>query len=513
MSWLDYFKKDKQQKTYKVVRNRNWNAAKIDNLLDGWSISSTPINQQLESDLRKLRARSRNLANNDPYMRRFLQLCRSNIVGHKGFSFSSTVKRKVHGTNPDKLAQDIIENGWKEFCRPQIPCYQRKHSMLDIQNLSINQLFRDGEIIIWCYENPNENDFGLSFRFIDPELMDVNHKDQSGKNKIRMGVETDERGRVIAYHFHSTDTTHSYFYQTGGRGYLRIPANQIIHRFFFEYVDQLRGYPQGAASMRRMKHLDSYEETELVAARVGSSTMGFIERGENGQGFTGGVETDDEGNIVVEVTEDEIVVEPAAFQYLDNGAKLHTWDPNHPTTAYKDYVKGVLRGIASGLGIDYNTFANDLEGVNFSSLRGGVLENRELWKCVQDWMIENVMTPIFNKWLKSSLLNEALKLPSGEPLSTANLNRYQAHNFQGRRWAWVDPKKDIETAVIAVNERFRSRSDIIREQGGDPDHVWAEIQKENQILESLNIPIITTPAAPAAGENDDAEEPEPKPEK
>ena len=52
---------------------------------------------------------------------------------------------------------------------------------------------------------------------------------------------------------------------------------------------------------------------------------------------------------------------------------------------------------------------------------------------------------------------------------------------------WVDPVKDVNSATISVQNGFRSRSDVIREQGRDPDEVWEEIQKENDTLRAKGI--------------------------
>lgn len=468
----------KREKNITVKAQRNaWSASATDRLFSNWSTVSQPINQQLEGELRSLRARSRELAKNEPYLRRFFQLCRSNIVGPKGFVLRSEVMR-TNG-NQDELAQDAIEAGWKAWGKRGVCCALDRFSLIEMENLICDQLFRDGELILIQHTGPNENKFGISFRFVDPELMDVNHKEKlKSGHQVRMGIETNRIGKVAAYHFHSTDSTHDHFYQIGGRGYIRIPAEFVIHRFVTEYVDQLRGYPHGAAAMLRMRMLNGYEEAELVAARNAASTMGFIERGEDGGGFEGEEDYDDEPMIEAE---------PGAFHYLENGSKLHDWKPDHPTTAYKEYVKGVLRGISSGLGVNYNTLANDLEGVNYSSLRGGVLEDREMWKAHQNWFIDQVMCDVFERWLRSALLMGALTLPRGLPLKSSNIERYRAHSFQGRRWAWVDPQKDMKANETAIQLGLRSRSSIIREMGDDPDQVWREIEREQDTLEKLGL--------------------------
>jgi lambda family phage portal protein len=185
------------------------------------------------------------------------------------------------------------------------------------------------------------------------------------------------------------------------------------------------------------------------------------------------------------------------------------FDPNHPNSAYAAFIKAVLRGIASGLGVSYNTLANDLEGVNFSSIRTGVLEDREAWKARQVWMIENVVSPIFRRWLRAGLLSGAISMDRGSRLSSANFDKLVAHTFQGRRWPWVDPQKDMNANTMAVAERFRSRSDVIRELGDDPAEVWAEIAAENELLEELGIkpaPVVPGDDPADDEENDDETE-------
>ena len=60
-------------------------------------------------------------------------------------------------------------------------------------------------------------------------------------------------------------------------------------------------------------------------------------------------------------------------------------------------------------------------------------------------------------------------------------------SWTARRWSWVDPVKDINSASIAVKNGFRSRSDVIREIGRDPDEVWNEVEEENKTLKSKGI--------------------------
>ena len=147
----------------------------------------------------------------------------------------------------------------------------------------------------------------------------------------------------------------------------------------------------------------------------------------------------------------------------------------------------MLRGIAAGFGVLYNNLANDLEGVNFSSIRQGTLDEREHWKEMQEWLIETLVQPVFEAWLPRALLGGHIKI-KGRPLSAANIDAYGDVAWQPRRWAWIDPQADIQAAVTAKNNLLDSPGRIIREQGRDPSSVWQEIAADIEEMKAAGIP-------------------------
>jgi capsid protein len=79
---------------------------------------------------------------------------------------------------------------------------------------------------------------------------------------------------------------------------------------------------------------------------------------------------------------------------------------------------------------------------------------------------------------------------------------YTPAHFQGRRWSWVDPQKDATAQQMAIASDIKSRSQIIRELGDDPETVWREIQREREFMKTLGI----TPAAFAEPLQEDADD-------
>jgi len=95
-------------------------------------------------------------------------------------------------------------------------------------------------------------------------------------------------------------------------------------------------------------------------------------------------------------------VEPGLITQLPHGWEFKEFDPTHPGRTSRAY-QGTLRGIASGLGVSYNSLASDLESVNYSSMRAGSIEERDAWK-ISRLHHSDLCQPIFAEWLKLSIL-------------------------------------------------------------------------------------------------------------
>ena len=68
---------------------------------------------------------------------------------------------------------------------------------------------------------------------------------------------------------------------------------------------------------------------------------------------------------------------------MDPGQHVNFIDPRFPTNTHKEFMQSVLRNISSALLVMYPSLANDLEGVNFSSIRAGLVDERDMWRIVQ----------------------------------------------------------------------------------------------------------------------------------
>lgn len=54
--------------------------------------------------------------------------------------------------------------------------------------------------------------------------------------------------------------------------------------------------------------------------------------------------------------------------------------------------------------------------------------------------------------------------------------------WQPRRWQWIDPSSDVAAAEKSKNNMLVSPGSLIREQGRDPQTVWAEIARDTRAM-------------------------------
>lgn len=455
---------------------RAYTAAQGGRLYASWLGTSNSGDTEIFAALEILRARGRDLAQNNGYAKRFLSMCKTNIVGHAG------VRLQVKAWSPDgetldKKANEVLETRWQKYCRLENCCVSGDLSMIDLQKLIVETVMRDGEILIRIVRNFPHNPFRFALQPIEADQLDHTYNGMSANgNKIVMGVEKDVWGRRVAYHIlaaHPGDTLTAEYHR---RERERIPAGEILHLYIPERVNQTRGVSWLAPSAARVKMLDAYEEAEVIASRVSASKMGIFTRPEGAD--DGLIDDELEGDGDERVT--SIEVEPGTFDTAPDGYDMKMFDPTHPNTAFSEFMKGGLRGVASGWDCSYVMLANNLEGVNLSSIRHGEMAERDKWRILQTWLIEHFCTPVFEHWLLWDLL-------IGNSLDPADFERLNAPWWRPRGWQFVDIDKESKAVNRDVGNQTRSIWDVAASRGDDLEEVFADNARAIQLAQDYGL--------------------------
>ena len=460
-----------------AIQRRGYHGASTGRLFADFTSSSGSADRELRSGLVSLRNRSRELARDDVYVKRYLTLLKTNVIGDSGMILQ--VKARNADNSIDTSGNDIIESNWRRFGRRGTCTPDGRMSWIDLQNYVVEAMARDGEAFIQVIYS-QQYEYGIAFHPVEADLIDEqkNEITKSG-NEIRMGVEVDAMRRPVAYWVrrrHPGDTDWSTYNQTES---VRIPADRMLHIYSQERAGQTRGEPWMAPAMSQIKMLNAHREAELVASRMAASKMGF---------FTSDTGTD----IPADDYEDSVVpiidAEPGTFHQLPAGVDFKAFDPTHPATAFSEFQKGILRGIASGLGVSYSSLSNDLEGTSYSSIRQGALEERDAYRRIQRLILDHFVFPAYRLWLSHALEFGLFNIPA------IKYDKFErASSFRPRSWQWVDPQKEINAAVIAMHAGVMSLSDVSNQYGRDIEETFSQIQREHELADTLGISLAFQP--------------------
>ncbi len=473
---------------------RSFAGAKINRLTNDWATVITSGDAELKGDLKTLRARSRELERNNDYARRYFKAIENNVLGSTGISLQ--MKSRDFSGNLDQEANKKIEESFRDWGNKYNCCVDGCTTWIDVQRLILRSMARDGSVLI-RFVRGYKNNHKFALQIIEADHVDHDLNDKTENGQIRFGIETDKFGKPIAYHILQRHPGENIINGYAANKRERVPAQEIIHLYLKDRPGQTQGVPWLASAIMGLKMLEGYREAELVAARVSASKMGFyVENTPDGYVSN----EDDDGNLIYEA-------EPGSFERLPQGLDFKAVDFQHPNSAFGDFNKAVLRGVASGLGVSYNTLANDLEGVNYSSIRAGLLDEREEYKTLQNYIIEHLCRPVFNAWLSQALLTDNLKLPAEK------FEKFNAAEFRGRRWQWVDPLKDVQANITSIEAGLKSRRQVVNEMGGDFEDVIDDLREDQNLIESAGIVLGDSLAVELTEESDDDEQTSGKPAK
>jgi len=484
-SWLGYSRIDDTR----PVDSRSFLAAIQSRLTQDWVVTNQSADSALRYDVKTMRDRARALERDENYMRRYLKLVENNVLGADGIGFQSKIRETAKNESGkfveryDTRANGAVEKSHRKWSRREFCDFTQCNSWAEIQRIALRSAVRDGGVLLRKHY-PEDNPYRFALEPIEIDHLDVDYNASFSPGTIvKMGVQY-SGARVAGYWILKNHPGETFQYVGPGLWREFVPAARIIHLHRPDRIGQSVSPPWIHSATTGLRHLSKYSEAEVVAARSAAAKMGFLVPTQTAAppGYTGA--TDTAGNKYMEV-------EPGSIEQLPFGYDFKSFDPSHPNSAFKDFVKAQLREISAGLGVSYTSLANDLESVNFSSIRAGLLEEREEWKAIQNWFVERLVMPVFEEWLQMALVAGAVT-DGNLVLPVAKFDKFNQPEFKPRRWDWVDPLSDMQASVLAVEKGFKSRRQIIAEAGGDIEDTFQDISADEDLAETHGLDFSAT---------------------
>ena len=474
------------------VQTRMYQAARASRLTSGWATSTTSADSELVSSLTNLRNRSRALVRDAAYAKRAKVIVQNNVIG-SGIGMQAQVMSSRDTLREDM--NDAIEEAWREWA-----CAEYCHTggtlhFCDFERALMGQVFEAGEVLVRKhYRAYGRSAVPFALELVESERIadELQYPTPPGVAVpgavIKMGVEVDRYGRPLAYWIRQQHPGEFRWAVERSDLVERVPAEQIVHLRLVDRWPQTRGEPWLHAVARKLNDMDGYSEAEIIAARGAANYLNTVETPEAEIPLaTPAVPSNPTG-------EKEIITEPGMTVRLSPGEKMNFNNPSRPNTALDPFMRYMLREVAAGTGVSYESLSRDYSQSNYSSSRLALLDDRDLWRMLQQWFIRNFRLPLHKEWLQQAVLARAIGPVRGEEYAI-DPKKFEAVLFKPRGWSWIDPTKEVEAYKEAIKAGFTTVTDVISQTGGgqDIEDILRTRDRELKMMDQLDLVFDTSP--------------------
>lgn len=453
------------------ISNR-YEAARADRALEGWWTTGNSANAEIGGALATLRKRSRDLARNNPYVARSLDIVAGKMVGT--------------GIRP-RLAEDVgastrrrVMDDWKRWVDEADA--EGLHDLYGLEAMASRCVAESGEALLVFEPSPNSR-IPWKVRVLEPDYIDA---DKTGVldngNRVIQGVEYQGRMRV-AYHMfveHPGDDLLA-ARKPGGAGIVRVPADQVAPIFRSLRPEQAHGVPWCAPIVALTKNLDDLNDARLKRAKTQACFSAFVRRQADAADISITTES--------ETQRRKQQLAPGMIEYLMPDEEISFASP---PAGEKDeeWQLQLLHAIAVGSGVTYSQMTGDLRQANYSSMRAGSID---FWCLLDQWqqlMLQPMMCRrLWQKFVQAQGVRENRETMAVE------------WDFPER--PFIDPVKDGEAADNALLSGRKTFRETIAGRGRDPEAHIDELRTERGELADLGLPHIQPQQQDSMGDGEE----------
>jgi len=439
-----------------------------------WLPGNPGVNAAIFASGDALRSRSRDLVRRNPWAANAVEVFVANCIG---------TGIKPQSTAEDTGFREAAQALWWDWTDEADAAGST--DFYGLQALACRAMMEGGECFVRLRRRRPEDGLSVPLQL---QVLEAEHvplalnQTLAGGNVVRAGIEFDRIGRRVAYHVYR-DHPGDPATRPGGHETVRVPAADVVHLFRPLRPGQIRGEPWLAGALVKINELDQYDDAELVRKKTAAMFAGFVTRLAPEDPIMGEGEPDEDGAAVAGL-------EPGTMQVLAPGEDVKFSDPADVGGSYGEVVRAQFRAIAAAAGVTYEQLTGDLTGVNYSSIRAGLLEFRRRCEMLQHAVIvHQLCRPVWREWMTQAVLAGALRAPGFERRPAG----YLSVKWVPQGWQWVDPEKEFKAVVLAIRAGLMSRSEAVSAFGYDAEAIDREIAADNARADALGLVLDSDP--------------------
>lgn len=429
---------------------------------DGWTAYNTSenANSDIQKSLKTLRDRSVDGYKNNASIFKAIRTIQNNVIGTGIMPTPVNSDTKLTKNDIQK-----IKDEWKAWAESVECDFDGFFTQYGLQSLIMRNVAMQGEMFI-LKRRDSSSRHPIKLQALAPHMVDHTKNsymitERSG-NYVVQGVEFNSQGKRVGYWVFDHNPNNEYIMKLQPKF---VSADDMIHIFYKEFPEQVRGVPFGTSTMLSMRDLADYKDAQLMLQKVSACHVMFVTKQESGDGL---------GNLDTETGQEIDRMEPGIIERLAPGETATFNNPPTPSS-FSEYVSKNQQENAAGYGITYEQLTGDMGNVNFSSGRMGWIEAQ---RQIEDWQY-NMFIPQFCDKIWGWFM-EGLKIKM-----ILNKNAGAEWTPQGREM--IDPVKEMNGLILELKSGLISWTEACKRRGYNPDTLLEQMKVDKQMFEDAGI--------------------------
>lgn len=450
--------------------------------MQGWESDSRSPQEDIGSNLRLLRERSRDLYMSGGLAAGAINKNKSNILG-SGLSLKCQLNYRMLGLTPEQAKEweDKTEFEFGLWASSKID-HTGLNDFYDAQRIALTGWLLNGDAlsIVKYADRPDLlNPYRLRLHLVEADRL--NNPSQfnglpafplsgiepgtftelEGGGAIQNGVETDASGKVVAYWI-SNKHPNSLLPTRGALSWARVEAINTVtglpNCLFIvdpERPDQYRGVPYLAPVIEQIKQMNRYADAEIAAAIVNSFFAAFIkvESGEKGDiPFSNSISAEDQIDMSPEDRLASYELGPGTINVLGKGEDVTFGDPKHPTAGFDAFTTMMAKLAGSALDMPFEVLLGVFNS-SYSASRAALLQAWRTFRDRRDWFAADFCQPLYETWLFEAVSTGRIQAP-GFFADPARRKLWSAALWIGPSPGQIDPIKEVTASAMRINYGF-----------------------------------------------------------
>ena len=425
--------------------------------------------------IRNLRATSWDLYRNNASARKIVRQIVAKLVGKE--------------LRPNSLAK--LENGepFVEFSRRVTELWplfancadlrgkpgRGGRSFTDMVRLGVVHMVLSGECLMRKVpiDKPAQAKRGLDIPLL-LQLVDASRLDE---NEGQHGI-TFVGAQRTAYHILKGSPRDSSSLETES---VRVDAQEILHLYVEDDVDQLRGVPWFGPALMDLRDVGDYKFTELQAAAAQACVVWSWDGGAGGnmlglQESASGTLTDSDGNPITNV-------QPGM---VTHGGELTMHSPSRGNSETNEFIDSYNRTIAGAFpGVKGSSITGDFRGSSFASEKSA---DNDVWpeaEAMQSMLYASFVQPVYEEFLSAAVVAGLFGDVPGFTELDFNTRRRELSQAQ---WSGpvprsINPKDDVAAARMRIHMGLSS---VQKEAAAIGTNMMENLQDAKELLDQAD---------------------------